>query len=129
MYQTNPLGFVGYKNVTPSGPTLSTLLVTLNLFTVVAPRPSVFATGNKGNNMDAVVAAPINFKKSSRDTILYFTLSIDQYYFMVYLSNNRLFRMQGLRSLLNHPVRYHLYLPVSNISSRRLHSVHMRASS
>jgi hypothetical protein len=68
MYQTNPFCLVGYKNATPSGPTLLTLFIINGLLVIGTLVPNVLPNDARGSNTNAVPVDPTNFKKSRRET-------------------------------------------------------------
>src|SRR6266487_4408738 len=67
MYQTKPPVLVGYKNETPSGPTLLLTLSISVLLVLVTLAPKTFPNWIKGDNIIAPPVIQINLRQSRRD--------------------------------------------------------------
>ena len=71
-----PFGLVGYKNATPSRPTLLTRFIIRGLLVIGTVCARALPNGTNGNNINAVPAVPNNFKKSRRETGFVFGIQI-----------------------------------------------------
>src|SRR5678815_2378490 len=66
-YQTKPPGLVGYKNETPSSPTLLSALSISVVLVPVTLAPKTFPSFIKGDNIIVPPVTHINLRKSRRD--------------------------------------------------------------